>query len=231
MWFCPLDFTDGENIRPGSLAGLMEARFNAYCADMRERFFDAHFQKFDRQIVLVDVLGALHAGRDAFEDTRLAIQEISKSLRYGSPIMRMFRGGIDRVLFAATKADHVPGNQRDALCSLLGEIAAGTSSEMKSRGAKVSVAALASVRCTQDDVAKIEGRAVKVVSGVPMGRDRAVKFFPGEVPMKPPGADFWSDDFFELPVFQPPVLKAEGEVGIPHLGLDEVLWTLLGDRL
>ena len=37
--------------------------------------------------------------------------------------------------------------------------------------------------------------------------------------------------FFELPVFQPPKLDASGESGVPHLGLDDALFYLIGDRL
>jgi predicted YcjX-like family ATPase len=33
-------------------------------AAMRATFFDTHFEDFDRQIVLVDALGALHAGKE-----------------------------------------------------------------------------------------------------------------------------------------------------------------------
>ena len=53
-----------------------------------------------------------------------------------------------------------------------------------------------------------------VVRGLPMGRDRLVRFYPGEVPLKPPERDFWSGSFFELPVFQPPKLDPSGISGV-----------------
>jgi predicted YcjX-like family ATPase len=64
-----------------------------------------------------------------------------------------------------------------------------------------------------------------------MGRDRLVKFYPGEVPLKPPERDFWSGSFFELPVFQPPKLNQTGTSGVPHIALDDALYYLIGDRL
>ena len=72
--------------------------------------------------MLVDVLRALNAGRDSFDDTRRAIDTILQSFRYGggSLLARLFQGAhIDKVLFAATKADHVPDIQRDHLAELL----------------------------------------------------------------------------------------------------------------
>jgi predicted YcjX-like family ATPase len=51
------------------------------------------------------------------------------------------------------------------------------------------------------------------------------------VPLSPPGPDFWTGSYFELPVFQPPKLDASGESGVPHLALDIALYYLIGDRL
>ena len=56
------------------------ARFDAYKTEVRASFFETHFRAFDRQIVLVDTLGALHAGRTAFEDTERAIADIAACL-------------------------------------------------------------------------------------------------------------------------------------------------------
>jgi predicted YcjX-like family ATPase len=69
---------------PLSLAGLLSDRFEAYKADIRAQFFDTCFADFDRQILLVDVLSALCAGKEAFEDTERAIADIAAQLRYGS---------------------------------------------------------------------------------------------------------------------------------------------------
>ena len=72
----------------------MEQRFAAYKTEVVTPFYDRHFSNYSRQIVLVDVLGTLLAGREAFEDTRLAIETILESFRYGHSgiIMRLLRG-------------------------------------------------------------------------------------------------------------------------------------------
>lgn len=221
-----------RSFKPGSLGATFKQRFDQYRADMGMYFFDRHFSRFDRQVVLVDVLGALHAGADAFEDTQLAIERLGDCFAYGGrTITNPFARGISKVLFAATKADHVPERQRDALQILLGRMAGSDIDSMRDARSTVRTAALASVRCTLDDRATIDGRDVAVVRGLPMHKDRLIKFYPGEVPLKPPGRDFWDGSFFELPVFQPPKLDASGISGVPHVALDDALFYLIGDRL
>ena len=46
----------------GSLAALMERRYDSYVAKVVKPFFFGHFARLDRQIVLVDALAALNAG-------------------------------------------------------------------------------------------------------------------------------------------------------------------------
>ena len=54
----------------GSLWREMERRFEAYKSQVVRPFFRKHFARIDRQVVLVDVLGAIHAGPAALEDLR-----------------------------------------------------------------------------------------------------------------------------------------------------------------
>jgi hypothetical protein len=84
---------------------------------------------------------------------------------------------------------------------------------------------------TRDGAATVEGRPVEVVMGVKLGESRERAFYPGEVPAGPPQADFWTGRFFELPVFTPPRIDPSGTSGVPQLGMDAVLASLLADRL
>jgi predicted YcjX-like family ATPase len=231
MIFVPLPGFSGVVPPPGSYAELFRQRFDLYRTEMSTHFFHKHFQKFDRQVVLVDVLGALHGGPEVFEDTCLAVSRLAECFSYGRHWTNPFARGISKVLFAATKADHVPERQRDALQILLGRMAGADIDEMREARTRVKTAAIASVRCTMDDRASISGRDVAVVRGLPMGGERQIKFDPGEVPLKLPGRDFWDGSFFEMPVFQPPKLDSSGASGVPHIGLDDALHYLIGDRL
>ena len=53
LTFAPLPL-DGEEIAPGSLAAMMERRYEAYKTHVARPFFRDHFARLDRQIVLVD---------------------------------------------------------------------------------------------------------------------------------------------------------------------------------
>jgi predicted YcjX-like family ATPase len=235
LWFAPLDLADGvETFAPHSLGALMAERFEVYKREAVSPFYEQHFRHYTRQIVLVDVLRALLAGRDAFDDTRRALDAILDSFRYGhgGALSRLLFGAhIDRVLFAATKADHVPDIQRDHLAALLRNMAAFPALEMKSSNAQLDVTALAAVISTAEDTQEIDGQRVQVVVGRPVGARTQSKFFVGNVPIRPPRPDAWGQPFLNVPVFEPPAIDPSPIEGIPHINLDMALEFLLGDRL
>uniref|UniRef100_UPI001F1B56CA YcjX family protein n=1 Tax=Falsiroseomonas oryziterrae TaxID=2911368 RepID=UPI001F1B56CA len=225
LWFFPLPEPER-----GDLAQLLARRHAAYLEDARQNFFDPFFRRFHRQAVLVDALGALHAGEEAFDDTAEALAAVSGALRGGLGIFELLTGqGVRRVGFAATKADHVPQRAREALLGLLGDLVGRDPAGPLDPA--TSVHAVAAIRCTEDDVAVLEGRPVSAVRGVLLDSGRSAKVYPGEVPLRRPDAAFWEHAFFEMPVFQPPRLAGDGSAGIPHLGLDALLAALIGDLL
>ena len=161
---------------PHTLGALMAERFETYKREAVAPFYHDHFRHYSRQIVLVDVLRALLAGRDAFDDTRLALDAILESFRYGHGgiLSKLLLGPhIDKVLFAATKADHVPDIQRDHLAALLRNMAAFPAIEVKSSNAQFEVTALASVISTAEDTQEIDGQRLQVVVGRPVGSSEA----------------------------------------------------------
>ena len=100
------DCTPGRFLLPGDLAGSpvltfaplpkpaltprnslwreMERRFDAYKSRVVTPFFRSHFARIDRQIVLADVLGALHQGPQAVEDLRRTLAEVLMAFRPGA---------------------------------------------------------------------------------------------------------------------------------------------------
>jgi hypothetical protein len=233
--FAPLDIADPSEFHgPGTLAALMNERFETYKREVVTAFYDRYFRYFSRQIVLVDILGALLAGREAFEDTRLALEAILESFRYGPGgiLMRLLRGArIEKVLLAATKADHVPEIQRDHLAALLRNMAALPALDVASANADLDVAAIASVISTEEDTQEIDGHRVQVVVGRPVGNKTRAKFFVGNVPIRPPRAEAWNQPFLTIPVFEPPVIDVSPVEGIAHINLDTALEYLIGDHL
>ena len=233
LWFCPVPLAIGARPGAGTLGALMEARFEAYKQIVVRPFFVQLARDADRQIVLVDVLRALNAGEEAFTDQRLALETILEAFRFGrrNPLRLLFGARVDRVLFAATKADHVPALQRDHLEALIANLVAAPTLRARQAHARVAATALASIRCTEDGTDVIDGRKVDVVIGLPKGSNRRIRFFPGIVPVTPPPTGFWGERFTEFPIFLPPRIEGAGKEGVPHINLDKALEFLLGDAL
>ncbi len=82
LTFAPLPKPD--TIPRRSLWREMERRFEAYKSRVVKPFFRDHFSRIDRQVVLVDVLGAIHSGPAALEDLRRAMAEILTAFRPGT---------------------------------------------------------------------------------------------------------------------------------------------------
>ncbi len=121
LTFAPVALGEGATIAPGSLAAMMARRYEAYKAHVVRPFFRDHFARLDRQIVLVDALTALNSGPAALVDLENALTEVMRAFRAGraSRLASIFRPRIDRILFAATKADHLHHTSHDRLEGIL----------------------------------------------------------------------------------------------------------------
>ena len=105
----------------GSLWAMMVRRYEAYKDVVVRPFFRDHFARLDRQIVLVDALAAFNAGPEALRDLEAALAGILDCFRIGRSTLfsNLFRPRIDRILFAATKADHLHHSSHDRLEAML----------------------------------------------------------------------------------------------------------------
>jgi uncharacterized protein len=232
MWFFPAENLPGSPAR-NSIADLLGARFDAYKTEIRATFFDTQFRDFDRQIVLVDTLGALHAGRTAFEDTERAIADIATCLAKGDSILPRWLGGssIERIAFVATKADHVPELHRDNLRALMRDMVRLSRTQGPGEDAVSYHAAAAVVSTTDGWADQPDGHREPVVWGRKLGETQSRPYRVGNVPISRPPDSFWSGRYFELPSFTPPPIDPNATNGIPHLGLDQIMVDLIGDRL
>ena len=226
--FCPLP--PGET-RVGTNRARMAERFERYREQVVRRFYEEHFNRFDRQIVLVDLLSSLNAGPEHFADTRETLALILQSFRYGGGglLGRLFAPKIDRLLFAVSKADHVAPNQHPALKQLLELMIQPAARAPRFQGITVEVMALAALRCT--DVVRTEhhGQVLSCVRGHLKDDRRETVLFPGEIPPDLPEPDDWTSGRFRFREFAPRRLQpaAAGQ----HLRLDQALQFLIGDKL
>jgi uncharacterized protein len=256
LTFAPLDVPVDGTAPDGSLWAMMVRRYEAYKDVVVRPFFRDHFARLDRQIVLVDALGAFNSGPEALHDLEAALTGILDCFRIGRStiISSLFRPRIDRILFAATKADHLHHVSHDRLEAVLRRAVSGAVTRAEQTGAEIDVVALAAVRATRealvargrDKLPSILGMPApgETANGETFDGDTEVATFPGDLPVDPEelfnGTGFRglsstaadSSDFRFLR-FRPPPLEQDGasEPALPHIRLDRALQFLIGDKL
>lgn len=236
LQFCPLppgDAPETSEAPVGSLGALMAARYQRYCTTVVQPFYQNHFTRFDRQIVLVDLLAALNRGPACFADTERALGTVLQSFRFGpsNRLLRLLRPRIETLLFAATKADHVAHNQHHNLRLLLERLVAEAAGNARFEGVQPAFVALAAHKST--DVVRTEhhGQILSCVRGLLKGENRETVLFPGEIPPDLPAEEDWRGNRFRFRDFAPRRLLLRGADQPQHIRLDQALDALLGDRL
>jgi hypothetical protein len=212
--------------------------------------------RLDRQIVLIDALAAFNAGPDALRDLEGALSGILDCFSSGrrSIFSMLFRPRIDRILFAATKADHLHRTSHDRLEAILRRMVERAAARAEFAGAATDVVALAAVRATREAMVQHKGETLPSIIGMPVaGETSGGETFdgtteaatsPGDLPAKP--GDMFSEGGafrgfsgaspdeadFRFLKFRPPLLdRNNGEPALPHIRLDRALQFLIGDRL
>jgi len=221
---------DWDNIVKGSNLALMQQRFEHYKKHVVLPFYQQYFKHFDRQVVLVDCLGALNQGAQHLKELQLAIQSILESFRYGKSniLHRLFRPNIDKLMFAASKADRITSTQQQNLGKLLGNIIQETRAHIEFEGGDVESTCIAAVKSSRQGVVEHQGRQVTVIQGT-SSHNESLTMYPGDVPDFYPDNKFMAQHKFSFPDLSPPELA--GLKALPHIRMDTVLEYLLGDKL
>ena len=231
--FCPLLLIPEHAPKAkDSFYQTMKRRYESYKEHVVRKFYKEHFTQFDRQIVLADVLMAFNTGYASFNDMRSAIDLVLKSFEYGKSgiFNRLFSSKIDKLLFAATKADHVTPNQLPNLERFLQLMLAEANNNAMFEGVTTDVIALASIQCTEAMQADFQGQSISCVKGVSKHTGETVALFPGEVPIEIPSPEDWVEGRFQFEEFNPPSLHHGSHVDLPHIRMDKALQFLLGDK-
>ena len=226
----------------GSLAREFERRYEAYKRAVVKPFFRDHFARIDRQIVLVDVLGVIHAGPAAMDDLRGAMADILAAFRPGQNafLSQIFLGRrVEKILFAATKADHIHQAQHGRLTAIAEALLAEAKSRADFAGATTRAVSLAALRATTEDRMTHDGAPLDVVRGRLLDSGKTAAFHPGDLPEDPArllgpardGAESWLDGDYGVMNFAPQSLRLKPGEGPPHIRLDQAAQFLIGDRL
>ena len=257
------DCTPGRFLLPGDLAGSpvltfaplpphsgarrtlgreFARRFESYKRNVVKPFFRDHFAKIDRQVVLVDVLGAIHAGPKAVEDLRSTMAAILGAFRPGRNafLTRIFSGRqVEKILFAATKADHLHHSQHGRLTAITEALLRDARDRADFAGAATAALSIASLRTTVEKTVDHRDGPLDVVQGRLLTTGKQAAFYPGELPQDPShllgparqGADTWLDQDYGVMNFAPAPSELKPGEGPPHIRLDRAAEFLIGDRL
>ncbi len=226
----------------GSLWREMERRFDAYKARVVKPFFKDHFARIDRQIVLVDVLGAIHNGPPAVEELRQTMAEVLQAFRPGrNGWLSGILGGrrVEKILFAATKADHLHHTQHPALTAITEALLHEAKARADFAGADTAALALASFRATVEEDIERGGVKHGAVRGRLEATGKQAVMYPGELPGDPArllsparqGAQAWLGADYGVMSFSPARITRKPGEGPPHIRLDRAAEFLIGDRL
>ena len=225
-----------------SLYKKFESRFEAYRKQVIQPFFENHLSKIDRQVVLVDVMAAIQAGPGPFEDQRQAIKDILDVFQPGQNLWltQLFQGRkVEKILFAATKADHLHHSQHDKLSTYPDGILRESVQRADDKGAKTRVMSIAALRVTQEHTLTEDNVNYEGVCGWLPGKDGSRQRwfeYPGTLPdigglLKEArqSEKGWRDGPQSFPKFQPEPRSREQPLS--HIRLDQALEFLIGDLL
>lgn len=240
LTFAPLP-KPGQTPR-GSLWREMERRFEAYKSRVIKPFFRDHFARIDRQVVLMDVLGAIHAGPMALEDMRRTMAEILGAFRPGqNNFLRSILLGkrVDKILFAATKADHLHHSQHPRLTAITEALLREARDRAAFAGTETRAMSLAALRATVEETREHDGQTLDLVRGTLLATGKQAAMFAGNLPDDPnhligparKGEANWLDADYSIMSFAPARLTLRPGDGPPHIRLDRAADFLLTDRL
>ena len=238
LTFAPLPGAAGKR---GTLWREMNRRFEGYKAQVIRPFFETHFARIDRQVVLIDALEAVHRGPAALEDQRRAMAEVLAAFRPGANgfFSSLLRGRrVEKILFAATKVDHLHHSQHPRLTALAEAMLREARDRAQFSGAETAAMSIAALRTTVEETRQHAGREIDLVRGrLADGRQVAVNA--GTLPEDPSrlllpareGANKWLQGDYGVMQFAPPLLSRVPGQGLPHIRLDAAAEFLIGDRL
>ena len=216
-------------------------------------FFREHFARLDRQIVLIDALQAINRGAEAVHDLERALGDVLDCFRAGtnSFLSSFVTRRIDRIVIAATKADHLHHESHPRLEAITRRLVERAIERIGMSGAGIEVMALASVRATREATVRHGGEDLPVIVGVPMAGERIngeifdgerkTAIFPGDLPKNPdslfealesPSED-GAPPLLNFVRFRPPHIEETGgglKLSVPHIRLDRALQYLIGGR-
>ncbi|WP_301098642.1 YcjX family protein [Otariodibacter sp.] len=235
QFFPLLDLTESdweqlENSPKNSIFHTLKKRYSHYQHKIVKPFYEDYFSQFDRQVILADCLTPLNHSQQAFLEMKIGLQQLFKHFHYGnrSLFTRLFSSNIDKLLFVATKADHITTDQLPNLEGLMKQLVQEGGRHAEFAGIETAYQAISSIRATEPVIVTQQDKQFKAIRGVRSSDKKVVTIFPGSVPSRLPDSRFWENNHFAFDQFEPQ--KIDFDQPIPHLRMDSVLQFILGDK-
>ncbi|KMK51724.1 hypothetical protein RO21_04775 [[Actinobacillus] muris] len=219
-----------ENSPPHSIFQTLKKRYAHYQQKIVKPFYQDYFAQFDRQVILADCLTPLNHSHEAFIEMKIGLQQLFKHFHYGSRSLfnRLFSAQIDKLLFVASKADHITADQIPHLESLMRQLVQEGGRHAEFDGIETAFQAIAAIRATEAVIATQNGEKFKAIRGTRSRDNKQITLYPGSVPSRLPSPSYWQTNRFEFDQFEP--RKLDFADAIPHFRMDAVLQFILADQ-
>ncbi len=227
--FAPLPI----ELKRETLYKRFKSRYNQYVKEVVKRLYLEHFNSFDTQIVLIDLIRALENGYDSFEDIHLSLKNILKGFSYGpnSFISKFFNIKIDNVIFVATKADYFPNSMHNSYKNLLSSMIQDIKQDLDINHIKTQVDIISAVKSTQSVKAKIDNKTLDCVRGIVEGEFEPSTHFVGVLPDQYDDREFWQKANFKFPKFKPISFPLRDTSSVEHIRMDRLIYSILKDKV
>ncbi|TLU76033.1 YcjX family protein [Mannheimia varigena] len=224
------DWEKLEQSDKNSFFHTLKKRYEHYQKKIVKPFYEDYFSQFDRQVILADCLTPLNYGHNEFMEMKLGLQQLFKHFHYGNRSLfhRLFSSHIDKLLFIATKADHITSDQLPNLESLMRQLVQEGGRHAEFDGIETGYLAISAIQATDAVNVTQNGKTIKAIRGVRSSDKKQVTLYPGSVPSRLPDKNYWQFNHFDFDQFEPKPLAFDQP--IPHLRMDSVLQFLLADR-
>lgn len=163
-------------------------------------------------------------------EMKLGLQQLFKHFHYGNRSLfhRLFASKIDKLLFVASKADHITSDQIPHLESLMRQLVQEGGRHAEFDGIDTAYQAIAAIRATEAVIATQNGEKFKAIRGIRSRDKKQVTLYPGSVPSRLPSAAYWQTNRFDFDQFEP--RKLDFAEAISHFRMDAVLQFILADQ-
>ncbi len=227
LFFAPISDQDSP------LYALFKQRYEYYLKHIVKNIQLEHFNGFDRQIVLVDIVAALQNGERCYQDMKKGLESMLSLYDHKKKnfFSQWFSPAINKVLFVATKADLVSSSQHNNYIALLDEMIEQIRKSLDISHIKTDTQVVAAVKCTETVKQKYQGKVLSCIRGIDPKDNKAVVIYPGEMPSSFPHPDDWEPENFSFESFLPTTKIYKSNEAFDHIHMDKLITSILGDLL